>query len=798
MAARKKKKSRNRKKKVNLSKLNSTQLRNTGKQLIGIGKYADAIPYCREFAVRQPGEEANRLLVQAYQQRIKELVEKGMFSEAIAIMRSMENTCKVSLEPIQQISLLCQCHKYSEAVTVYQDNIESLTSSAKAVLDEFFAAVLLSGDKECLELLPEESLIISHYPLAQTLLGTFLSGDPDQASRALKKIPFRSPYRNFRLLIGGLLQLENDPTQADTILQKIPKNSPYYPLIDIFSSQGLDAKGKVDRLVAARETAGFDSLLTAARLNQEQGKFLSELLNTGRTDYEKILSLLFEYAECFPAQELKEIVSGLFIQCPDPDHRIVKKSTAGYSKKDLSRLYALFYEVDHQPLEAVEEWDDYLDRLPKNTPDYALRKALVLRKQVELTLQEEPPPWTQEGLTKDRVLFRLLKSIELDPDDREVWLQIIETSQVQGSSLKTYRLIDRALEQFPDDIEFLLKAIEASEKRDAFKKAARFANRLLKIDPINTRCKELLANAHFSHGYKLCRQKKYHLAIKEFDAVDSDIRSRTLAGRSIIAHAMLAYVQKQKEKGDALLAESKTYVSSPFMGTLLSAMEVRRMGLPKMRIKDFDKTLRGTSQAADIDLDEFYDIILWQQNSQKEEGKFLKECFLSMKKYFNKALDRSWPPKKARDLAEALAAAELYPQLKKIASSQLAAGTEEDYKFFKYMLIVAQTGNGRKNVTESIIYSLDEIMGIAMFGGDPVLLERVEILYNKCRTNCHANSGVQIDDSEEEYMKQEFFRMLDRMGGMGNPGSGKPGSAEAQRNMLELLDKLDFDDFDDF
>ncbi len=228
-------------------------------------------------------------------------------------------------------------------MTIYQDNIESLTSSAKAALDEFFAAVLLSGDKKSLELLSAESLVISHYPLAQTLLGAFLSGTPDQASKALKKIPFRSPYRNFRFLIGGLLQLENDPAQADTILQKIPKDSPYYPLIDIFSSQGLDAKGKVDRLVAARETAGFDSLLTAARLNQEQGKLLSELLNTGRTDYEEILSLLFKYAKCFPAQELKKIVPGLFIQCPDPDHSIVNKATAGYSKKDLSRRWYSHY-----------------------------------------------------------------------------------------------------------------------------------------------------------------------------------------------------------------------------------------------------------------------------------------------------------------------------------------------------------------------------------------------------------------------------------------------------------------------
>lgn len=784
MAARnkknKRKKSPRKKKKITLNKLNSAQLRHTGSQLFEIGKYADAITYFKELHTREPGEESSNLLTQSYQKRIEELQNKEMATEALAVANSMHQQCGSSPHPRILITLLCQCRKYDKAVAVYQENMEAITRKEHDELEELFSVVVLAGNNQLLDVLPPDGSIHSHFPQAKAVLSAFCQQDTDLAERELKAISFRSPYRNFRLLISGLLHLQTDPAQANTIFEKIPATSPYVDLIDIFSLQGMKVKAKVEQLVAARNTENFSQLLAVSGLNHDQGRLLTKLFDVRPTAYKKILRLLINYSQFFPKEIFLQMGRKLILHCTKTDHTYIK-IVQNISKSELIRMEALMSELDDANSEAIMAWNDYLQALPSNTPDYTLRKALVMRKQAELS------KWApfHEYHNPDKGLHRLLESVELDPDDRQAWLEIIKLSRKTKSATEAYRTVNRAVEQFPDDIEFLLQAIEATSQRGAFKKASKYADRLLEIDPINVRGKELLAKAHIAHGHKLCRQKKYHLAEKEFTTAKGESRNRSLGGRSLICLGMLAFLQKERKKGEELLKKGSTSASSPLMGAILTALEARIFQLPKIQINAFDKSLRETCKDAVLILDECYKLAEWEQNSHLEERRHLTDCFRMMKTYFSRVADLSWSPQKAKVLSEALFATALYPQLKKVVTVQLK--TDPANLYFRFMNIIAITRDGTKPMPWEMKEELWEIQDDAWYSGDQTLASRANVLYRKCRIK----DPVMDNSTDEVFKDTEIFKILSKAieNTISNlePENKPPANPGKQQNLFDFL-----------
>jgi len=744
MAARKKKNKRkktNRRKRKNiLVKLNSAQLRNTGRQLFEIGKFADALSYFKELYSREGDEETLRLLSRAYLKRIEELQSKNMSREALVIADNMFQQCGSSLDPAEEIILLCQCHKYERAVILFQEKQEIFSREKQDELEELFGAVALAGNEQILKSLPRETSLCSYFPRAMAALTAFCRQDFSLAETELKTISYRSPYRNFRTLVSGLLAMHDDPEQGQRIVMKIPRSSPYFELIDIFSMQGKTVQEKVEQLFAARNTDRFQQLLAVSGLNYDQGRLLLKIYDTPPTACKAMLRLLVSHSRFFPNKVLQQVGRKLLLYCPEPEPAFFR-ILHGISPIELCRIEALMYELLGEQFDALFVWDDYMEQLPETTPDYSHRKALVLRRQAEL-FRRLP---FHEKYNHDGGLHRLLESVEFDPDDRQTWLDIIRLSRKKKSATQAYRIVNRAVEQFPEDVEFLLEAIKATFQRGAFKKAAGLAERLLKIDPINVQVKVLLARAHIAHGHKLCHLKKYGLAEKEFSRAHETSGSITLAGRSVICLAMLAFLQKDHKKGEALLQQGMNRCFSPLVGSLLAALEARIIELPKARLNAFDQSLRTISQDAVCSKKECYELVVWQQESYKDERPGLIECFRILKSYFTRSAELSWSEKEARQLAEAFYISALYPQLKKLVDRQLKTVPEDLY--FRFMKIVAFSRNGTKAVSREFIDELWEIQDQASFTGDLILRARADDLYWKCKQkDSSSDDGVNSAD----------------------------------------------------
>ena len=709
--------------KTALGKLNVKQLLHNGNSLYGLGKYADAIIYVCELVKREPDDEALQLLVRCYKKRILELQQKGLVREALAICDSMKQQCQISAQADLLVTLYCQCCEYAKAVTVYQQNIDGFDRKTQATLEELFGAAALAGHKQLLDNLPEDTPLRSHYHLANTVLTSYCLGSLEDIDNELKKIPFRSPYKNFRTLISGLILVGTDPDRAQKILEKLPTCSPYNELKNLLSVASLTVDEKLNQLEEAAKKGRTSSMVAALGLNREQGLFLLKLIKTKQNE-PKLLRLLLTNPNFFQKRELTCMATKLLVYSFDPDPvygaLVREKSTL-----ELSRIEALMSEVHHEPEAAIEAWDEFLQELPSTGNDYALRHALVLRKQAQLC--EKLPSYADYDPNNNYA--KLLKSVELDPDDRSSWLQIIELSRKHESPVEAYRIVKRALDQFPNDLDILLKTIEASTKRGAFKKAADLAVRLLKKDPINVRGQQLLAECHLAHGHKLYKQKKYSLAEKEFSAIEARSRCCAIGGRSYICLAMLAFARKEHNRGSELLEKSVEFCTSLFMEAFLPVFESRRFGLTKTQYSPFDKKLRAACKG-DIDRDECSFLADWYKRSTGDEQKALKNCFMFMKSYFISAVALPWSREEAADVAQILYMCEFYPQLKKLSFKYTDDETTDSY--FDFMGIVAQSHNGKKTISMETKQYLYDLLDKAWFSGDTVLASQIADFSKKC------------------------------------------------------------------
>jgi len=194
------------------------------------------------------------------------------------------------------------------------------------------------------------------------------------------------------------------------------------------------------------------------------------------------------------------------------------------------------------------------------------------------------------GHNQEEVVDLLEKSLKYDPHDRETYFMLIARKRHNLS--QQYKVVNRALEEFPEDIAVLYVAIEAAIGRGAFKKASRIAAKLLDIDPINSRARLLLINAHLDHGRKLACNGKFNLVFKECAAAASYDRSDLSQGEIEICHGLTLLLSDDRDKGLTLHNEGIKKAGSLLLGSFHASFEARLLEMPVKWVRFFDKNLR--------------------------------------------------------------------------------------------------------------------------------------------------------------------------------------------------------------
>ena len=565
---------------VRLEDLPTRELIARGVALLSDQNYKDAIDVYKLLLKREPHPDAGwrDSLAKVYLERARQLAQKAMHREAAVLWENIPTLCGQTPQPDLYLDWLLRSGQYAKAMRAYASHAAALPAGGE--LETLLAALALAGQKEVLQAIPPDAPLRTHLTAAQAALRAYTQGEAEDAVRErLKAISIRSPYRDLRQALAALLKLETDPTGALALVERIPPTSPYQDLVELVrASAATDpARALLALTPAQRELAGLFGLDARqlkllkdwARLGDrpsDKAKFEFIAANLALFDREQArracLALLLGYPQG------SKTYSNLFGPLPPFEAQQLKALRAEREDDDLDRT--------------LRDWQGCVDLLRHETdPDSRLMAALILRHMAEL-LRKGDDGWDDGEQLRDC----LEQSLRFDPDDRDVYLQLAILYKEVDNDKEYHQWVEQAVKRFPDDPLVLLAAVKTATARKAHKKAAGFAARVLELDPINTKARTVLINAHLAHARKLMRADKYALAEKELDSAGQLERDNARTGIVEINRGLLALQQRQRDLGRRWLREGVRLAGSPLLAWVRLAVETLRL---KLEPADFQR-----------------------------------------------------------------------------------------------------------------------------------------------------------------------------------------------------------------
>lgn len=194
------------------------------------GRYKEAGDLYKELLKSADNGQWRQQLAQCYLLRAWALAGKGMLKEAIILWENYAEQIPSPLESRDHyISWLLATNNTAKIKTC-------LSRLSVADLDEHYpelAALLglniITVHPEFQALLPQDAAFMMHLGLVREALTAYREDQADKLDAALKKLPFRSAFRDFRSLIKALVLLPDPSGQAHGLLTKISAESPYHP-----------------------------------------------------------------------------------------------------------------------------------------------------------------------------------------------------------------------------------------------------------------------------------------------------------------------------------------------------------------------------------------------------------------------------------------------------------------------------------------------------------------------------------------------------------------------------------------
>lgn len=587
MAQRKKKRKQHKK---NTKALPLQQRAIHAKNALDHGHYKKAIVHLKQMLKADPKEEWKAWAYTAHVQLALQLSQHNKHHEVITLYESGHILCNTSLYDPVYIRALLQKRHYKKVLDCYGELQNSLDKSELFNLRTELAAIALAGEKQVIELLPENDPVVVDYDNALHLLADYCNTNDEAVSVGLKTISFRSPYRDLRQIIAAAIQLDENANKTTELLSKVPEDSAFSALvapIKLISEGTQSVISSISALPVAsqqliKEIKGWHNEKSAKK---DKNKLLKQLSSLKA---EPDFATIFRIADNFKAIQpefFREIAKIATLHGLANRNRVI-------TLKRFSQRFGSLDPVDQSHFEALTEtillaageakasfdpfyflsdledsWLDYLNTLGKNNTGTPLISALVCRYIVSV--------WNKYSrhFTEDHVEL-LERSLRNDPEDKDTHLRLLRY-YLENKKLKQARFgLTVALKYYADDLALLLMAIEIAIAGSAYKKAAKYAKSILDVDPINRQAQALLCNAHLSHARKLIKSGKWHLLGKELQEAEQWANNDAVMLSTIALHkAVIAQKNKQKNQAREEMQKLVSLMPSSLSACFLIRLE---------------------------------------------------------------------------------------------------------------------------------------------------------------------------------------------------------------------------------
>lgn len=539
--------------------------------VLAAGNYREAIELYKGLLKQERRSEWLDGLAASYAGRADELASKGMLPEALVVWRNRSSLCGKPLADGPYVEWLLRAGEHHAALGLLT-TVGDLSVTAGADLETRLAAVALTAPDSALAQLAADSPLRRHRAAALAAVAACCRGDSADLDEQLRAIPFRSPYRDLRLILKAILLVGGGNTsQAGGLIARVPADGPFEKL------------AAVVRVGVLPGTRWLSALLD---LDEEGRLLLLEIKGCP----ENRRSLLLEVAELAkvgmppgPARVV-ELLLRRNRNFPVTAARLCRRLLP-YAEKRLDEYQSAFGPLGAAEGESILALAAELRRAPERSERHWLRAvvlfstresaplqaALILRHLFDLIVGDDDASDFDDECTQ-----WLERSLELDPDDRDAHLKLIRIHR-QALDLKAVRAtMETALARFANDPVILLEAVEIALAGNAFKKAVTLAKRLLQLDPINSQVRAVIGQAHLSHARKQIRAGRPDMAGKELNLADEWLASPNERSLSKLLRGLSA----SDARATALLREAVAELGGHLLASFHLMLESMRIGSP--------------------------------------------------------------------------------------------------------------------------------------------------------------------------------------------------------------------------
>lgn len=556
----------NKKKQTTVSTPASGSLDQQAKALSDSGKYKEAIELYKKLLQGSANSEWQRQLAYCYLQRALAFAAKGMFKEALVLW---ENYSQHAEPPFQYyehyLAWLIQTKNQTRLQSCLGQLSAQQLDKEYPVLAALLGLLIIGGQSDLQKHLPQESAFIVHLEIVQTALRAYRDNDADGIDAALKPLPYRSAFRDFR----ALLKASTVAAEAQALLAKIPADSPYAQAKELLLACGLKGAPLVRAMLQCNaQQRRWVGEITG--LNKKQLDFIEQLSKQPEPWSDKLqFNWAIQYQALFGPMLAQRFCSVMLARYP-AGQRDFGKAFGAVGKFEENRLKALRYERNNNLYDAAYHWRQCITELDADEAGNGLKIALILRHIAQ---------WKETSAEQTALL---IESLEYDSDDRDCYLQILRAYSRQKGKSKAYpQWLAKTLKKFPADIEVLTQAVQTAGRDNDYKKACEYAAKILTVDPLNTFAKQTLFSNRLAHARQLIRAKKYPLAEQEIQQAEELKIGKGAVLQTQLLRGLYCFAAQDKSAGLQLIVETLDKLNKdPLNAHLQAAMEASLTGLP--------------------------------------------------------------------------------------------------------------------------------------------------------------------------------------------------------------------------
>ena len=552
-----------------VTKNQESNLKDQALAQFNVGHYKEAISlYKNLLQDDDDNKEYQQQLAHCYWLRALSFATRGMHKEAMVLWENQNQHINPPYYGYDHyINWLIITNNQAKIQTYLNELTAQQLDKEFTELSVLLGLLIITDHPEFQQNLAQDSDLIAHSKIAQTALQAYQNQNIDETNEALKKLPFRSAFRDFRTLLKASLTIQNSAEEATLLLAKIPNTSPYSKMSNLLLCSIKNGTALIQELIQFNHKQ-IKTVSEIKGLNKKQFKLIDSLTRQNEPLSDKFkfnLAIQFQ-SLCSPeiAQHYCQALLGTTYPAGKKDY---KKNFSTPDKFEQNRCKALTFEGKNDSYEAEHYWNECI-KILSESKDSELKIALILRR-----ISEHLEPYLQTEC--------LIESLTHDPDDHACYLKILNFYSQENDDENYKQWLRTTIDKFPQDIEVLNLAIQTAMANKTYKKANQYASKILKIDPVNTFAKQVLVTSHLAHARHLIKEKKFHLVEKEIQQAEKFKVVKSHLDQAQLIRGLYCFSSQDKKQGlqeisDALKQLNSDPVNSHFQAT----MEALLTGLP--------------------------------------------------------------------------------------------------------------------------------------------------------------------------------------------------------------------------